>query len=187
MDLPSELAAVPGADARADMSATSGAARPVEFDAWVGRAGSDLMRFAQATARGLDPADLVQDALVAVFTRWSRLSGPGQADAYARRVVLNSHISRWRKWGKRVSPVDGSATAEVALGHEAAVDDVLAVGQLLRALPVTHRAAVFLRFYDDLSYAQIAEIIGCRESTARSYVHRALTQELKSQLDKDTA
>ncbi|WP_375431591.1 RNA polymerase sigma factor [uncultured Friedmanniella sp.] len=185
MDLPSDLAPMTGAAASSDVPGTLTTARPVDFDAWVAVVGSDLMRFAHATARGLDPADLVQDALVAVFMRWSRLSKPGQADAYARRVMVNSHISRWRKWGKRVSPVADPAAAEIVLGQEAAVDEVLAARQLLGTLPVTHRAAVFLRFYDDFSYAQIAAILGCRESTARSYVHRALTQ-LKSKLDKDT-
>lgn len=184
MDLSRELAAVPGGDARTTAASRAGA-RPADFDTWVGEAGPDLMRFAQAAGRNLDPADLVQDALVAVFTRWSRLNGPGQADAYARRVILNSHISRWRKWGRRVSPVDGSPTDPATSGHEAGVDDVLVARELLATLPVTHRAAVFLRFYDDLSYREIAAVIGCREATARSYVHRSLAQ-LKRQLDKDS-
>lgn len=184
MDLPGELAAERPVRARTQLPGSQVTGCPVDFDAWVEGAGPDLMRFAQATARGLDPADLVQDALVAVFTRWSRLSDPGLADAYARRVVLNSHISRWRTWGKRVVPVDGRARG-LTSDHEAVVDDVLAAKKLLEVLPVNHRAAVFLRFYDDLSYRQIAEIMGCREATARSHVHRALLQ-LRSQLDKDS-
>lgn len=185
MELPGEVAAGLGATLRADAAAGRVVARPVQFDTWVDQAGPDLMRFAQATARGLDPADLVQDALVAVFTRWSRLTEPGHADAYARKVILHSHVSRWRKWGKRVSVGDPPTATQRGRGPEAAVDDVLAMKQLLATLSVDHRAAVFLRFYDDLTYAQIAGVIGCREATARSYVHRALTQ-LKNQIAKDT-
>ena len=186
MDLPSELAATPGTEVGSDAPAPAVAVRPGGFDAWVGQAGPDLMRFAQVTSRGLDPADLVQDALVAVFTRWSRLTGPGQVDAYARRVVLNSHISRWRRWGKRVSPIGSLEAVEAPAGYQTAVEDVLTAQNMLGSLPVTQRAAVFLRFYDDLTYAQIAGILGCREPTARSHVHRALTQ-LKRELEKDTS
>lgn len=185
VDLPGGLAAVPDDDASAAVVARRVAAQPVGFDAWVVAAGPHLMRFAQATARGLDPADLVQDALVAVFTRWSRLADPGQADAYARRVILNSHISRWRRWGRKVSPTPEPLIVEGAHGDEEAFDDVMAARQMLAGLPVTQRAAIFLRFYDDLTYREIADILRCREATARSHVHRALSQ-LKGQIEKDT-
>jgi RNA polymerase sigma factor (sigma-70 family) len=152
------------------------------FDVWVDEVGPDLLRFARITTRNLDPADLVQETLVAVFLRWSRLGDAGQADAYARRVILNGHVSRWRKWGRRVTVVDPATITEVGPDEGSRSDDVVTARQLLGALPVTQRAAVFMRFYDDLTYREITAVIGCREATARSYVHRALTQ-LRHQLD----
>ena len=56
--------------------------------------------------------------------------------------------------------------------------------RLLAGLPARQRAAVALRFYDDLAFAEIAMILDCPESTARSYVHRAL-ERLRAQLKED--
>lgn len=64
----------------------------LSFEVWVAEVGGDLLRFAQITTRNVDPAGLVQDALVVVFARWSMFSDPSQADAYARRVILNSQF-----------------------------------------------------------------------------------------------
>lgn len=154
----------------------------LSFEVWVAEVEGDLLRFAQITTRNVYPADLVQDALVVVFARWSMFSDPSQAGAYARRVILNSHISRWRRWGRQVSLVD-PALMDAPPSHQPRTDDVLTARQLLATLPLRQRAAVFLRLYDDLSYSEIGEIIGCREATARSHVHRALHQ-LKQQLDE---
>jgi len=184
MDARAQLAGTSGGDARADPAPPETlASREAEFDAWVAAAGPDLSRFARIATRSRDPTDLVQDALVAVFTRWSQLGQPGQAEAYARRVILNGHVSRWRGWGRRVTPVDPLVLTAVT-AHEQGLDQVLIAQQLLATLPAVQRAAVFLRFYDDLTYRQIAEVIGCREATARSHVHRALLQ-LKRHLDED--
>jgi RNA polymerase sigma factor (sigma-70 family) len=154
----------------------------LSFEAWVAEAGGDLLRFARITTRNVDPADLVQDALAAVFTRWSKFHDAQQAGSYARRVILNSHISRWRRWGRQVTPVD-PALMLAPVSTQPPTEDILTAGRLLDTLPRPQRAAVFLRFYDDLSYRQIAEVMGCREATARSHVHRALHQ-LKQQLDE---
>ena len=62
--------------------------------------------------------------------------------------------------------------------------DAIVADRLLHSLPVKQRAAVALRYLDDLSFAEIAEILGCPESTARSHVHRALTR-LRTELEAD--
>jgi len=183
VDLSRELVVAAG-DASVALTVPAARAAEASFDAWVREASPALLRFARTT-RSVDAVDLVQDALVAVFTRWSRLSEPGAADAYARRVILNSHVSRWRAWGRRVSTVDPAVlTAAAPAGAATGSGEVLLAHQLLAGLPTAQRAAVFMRFYDDLTYRQIAEVIGCREATARSYVHRALTQ-LRTQLDQE--
>jgi RNA polymerase sigma factor (sigma-70 family) len=129
--------------------------------------------------------DAVQDALVAVYLRWARLIVGGEPDAYARRIIVNRHISWWRKLGRRerltAFDVDPAVPAEPA--SEGLADADLA-RRLLAGLPARQRAAVALRFYDDLAFAEIARVLGCTESTARSYVHRAL-ERLRSQLKED--
>jgi RNA polymerase sigma-70 factor (sigma-E family) len=157
---------------------------PAEFDQWATTAGPDLMRFAVATiGNPHDASDAVQDAMMAVYPRWRRLAESGAADAYARRVIINHRITWWRRVGRRESLVDPPDRGASGPAPGNAGDTVLA-RQLLQALPRQQRAAVVLRFLDDLTFAQIADILGCPESTARSHVHRALTR-LREQLGDD--
>ena len=157
---------------------TAGSDRP-DFSTWATDKGPDLMRFALAvTGNAHDAADAVQDALVAIYTRWRRLSRHGRPDAYARRVIVNRQISWWRKIGRRES---STQLPDLAGAGEAATGDAVLAARLLRTLPAQQRAAVVLRYLEDLSFADIAEILGCPESTARSHVHRALGR-LREQL-----
>ena len=119
---------------------------------------------------------------MAVYLRWRRLIAAGEPDAYARRVIINRHISWWRRLGRRERLTaftdDHGAAAEPTQDRLADVD---VARRLLAGLPARQRAAVALRFYDDLAFAEIAMILDCTESTARSYVHRAL-QRLRAEL-----
>ena len=159
------------------------AVRPLDFEIWVVTAGPDLMRFALAlTGNAHDAADAVQDALVAVYPRWRRVVARGGPDAYVRRIIVNRRISWWRRVGRRetvIEPPDRTS----ASGTDGLGDSIVAE-RLLRSLPVSQRAAVALRYLDDLSFAEIADILGCPESTARSHVHRAL-RRLREQLGDD--
>ena len=155
----------------------------VDFDRWAAERGRSLLVFATAVTGDREAArDAVQDALVAVYLRWRRLTARGEPDAYARRVIVNRHISWWRRLGRRelltAFDVDHERAGEPA--QEALADAELA-RRLLAELPPRQRAAVALRFYDDLAFAEIATILDCPVSTARSYVHRAL-ERLRLQL-----
>ena len=156
----------------------------IDFDGWAAERGRSLLVFATAVTGDHEAArDAVQDALVAVYLRWRRLIAAGEPDAYARRVIVNRHISWWRKLGRR------ERLTAFEVDHErdpgAAAQDGFADAELARwllaELPARQRAAVALRFYDDLPFADIATILDCPESTARSYVHRAL-ERLRAQL-----
>jgi RNA polymerase sigma-70 factor (sigma-E family) len=147
----------------------------VAFDEWARSSGPSLLRFARlVTGNSPDAADAVQDALVAVYPRWRRLCADDAQDGYARRVIVNRNISWWRRSGRRERLSDRVETSERSPDHATALSDSAEARDLLAALPPLQRAAVMLRFYDDMSFAEIAEILGCRESTARSHVHRAL-------------
>ena len=152
------------------------------FEDWVVLSGPGLMKFAVAVSGPAEARDAVQDAMVAVYPRWRRLSAEGGPDAYARRVIVNRRITWWRRIGRREAAAPAPA-AQAANPTDAASDVVLAA-RLLRTLPVRQRAAVVLRYYDDLDFAEIGRILGCAESTARSHVHRALTS-LRTELGDD--
>ena len=157
----------------------------VDFDRWAAERGRSLLVFATAVTGDREAArDAVQDALVAVYLRWRRLIAGGEPDAYARRIIVNRHISWWRRLGRRerltAFEVDHGQAAEAA--QDGLADADLA-RRLLAELPARQRAAVALRFYEDLSFAEIAMILDCTESTARSYVHRAL-ERLRAQMSE---
>lgn len=157
----------------------SARARAEAFDAWARGSGPALLRYATAvTGNPHDGADRVQDALAAVFPRWVRLSAEGAADAYARKVITNRSVSRWRKIGRRERPLESAGRgAEPSVdGVDTRVADVLLARDLLTELTTLQRAAVVLRFYLDCDFAEIGETLSCRESTARSHVHRALAR-----------
>ncbi len=138
------------------------------------------MRFAVLVCGDPDEAaDCVQEALVSTYRHWKRISGSGTEDAYLRRCVINHHISRWRAFRRRETAADVEAFEATTTSAE---DDAVArydeqqAWQLCQSLNRTQRAAVILRYYEELSFAEIADILGCAQSTARSHVHRALAQ-----------
>lgn len=123
-----------------------------------------------------DAEDAVQDALVALFPRWSTLpEGPG-LDRYVNRAVVNSCLKVVRRRRRLVPVEDVVWVPGAAEGADPASSVVLArwVWLACAELPPVQRAAVALRFHEDLSYAEIGEVLGCAEATARSHVHRAI-------------
>ncbi|MCW2767985.1 MAG: uncharacterized protein JWO11_3944 [Nocardioides sp.] len=149
-----------------------------DFGAWVTARGGALQRFAYlVTGSANDAPDLVQEALSRAYPRWESLSRSDTAEAYVRRSIVNASISGWRKNGRLVVVDDtepllptGSHGSDPATG----VTNADEAWRLCEELPTRQRAAVVLRFYEDLPFAQIALILDCTEPTARSHVHRAL-------------
>jgi RNA polymerase sigma-70 factor (sigma-E family) len=118
--------------------------------------------------------DLVGDVLGRAFERWSHIAGLEHPHAYVRRMVVNEYLA-WRRRSKWVQPVEDPLdydrpVATLETGH-AAREEMLS---RLAALPRKQRAAVVLRYYLELSDAEIAEELGCREVTVRSHISHAL-------------
>ena len=120
------------------------------FDTWAAERSRSLLIFATAVTGDREAAhDAVQDALVAVYLRWRRLIVGGEPDAYARRVIVNRHISWWRRLGRRerltAFDVDHAAVTEPA--QDGLADTDLA-RRLLAGLPAAatgRGGAAFLR------------------------------------------
>ncbi len=98
-------------------------------------------------------------------------------------MVVNAHISAWRRSGRRAVTV-----AEVRDTSHADPSDGVARADVVwrgcSTLPPQQRAAVVLRFYEDLDYAEIAALLGVTEVTVRSHVHRALAA-LRGELERE--
>jgi RNA polymerase sigma-70 factor (sigma-E family) len=169
---------------RADVSAG-----PEGFAAYVAARGPALQRFAfLLTGSAHDAADLVQGALERAWPRWSQLSRTTTVEAYLRRSIVNASVSAWRKDRRLVSveePEHVLRAGQHQRDHAAGVTDADHAWRLCAALPPQQRAAVVLRFYEDLSFAEVAAVLGCPESTARSHVHRAVAA-LRVRLEQGT-
>ena len=169
---------IPGADATSAPSRTSvvrgcggdrAATRALglSFDAWVEARVAALLRFAYLVTGSQHAAeDAVQSALERACEKWSRVRRADDPDAYVRRMVVNAHVSGWRAAGRRESPVAEVRLADQADPADAGVRGRTPSGGSARGCPPQQRAAVVLRFYEDLDYAEIAAILGVAEPTA---------------------
>jgi len=155
------------------------------FESFV-RARSDrLLRLAWLiTGDWDDSRDSVQDALEAVLPRWPGLSATDRLDAYVRRCVVNACLDTTRRRGRSRPVAEPALLPSAPVGDDpaSAVANADEAWRLCRGLPPVQRTAVVLRFYDDLSFADIGAALGCPEATARSHVHRAIAA-LRSRLD----
>lgn len=145
------------------------------FDEWVSARVPALMRFAYLVTGSQDLAEeAVQTALTKACEQWPRVRRTTDPDTYVRRMVANAHVSAWRRFGKRVSPVAEVRAVRPAADPAERIATADAVWRVCSGLPRQQRAAVVLRFYEDLEYAEIAAILEVTDATARSHVHRAL-------------
>src|SRR3954454_2913377 len=146
----------------------------VPFDGWVAARGPALLKLAYTlTGNAADAEDVVQEALARALPRWERISRVDNLDAYVRRMVVNAHTSWWRRFRRREAPVEqvrDSAVTPAGLPS----DERASLWQACERLPEAQRTAIVLRYYEQLDYAEIAELTGVREGSVRSRVSRGV-------------
>ncbi|WP_205473821.1 SigE family RNA polymerase sigma factor [Nocardioides sp. SYSU D00038] len=143
------------------------------FTRWAGERQLALLRTAVLLTGDHHRAeDLVQDALTQVAVRWRRLRDQ-RPEAYARQVIVRANISWWRKH-RRESVVEVRDDARVVAASDAASDRRLLLDRALAALTPRQRAVVVLRYYDDLSERETAELLGVGVGTVKSQTSLSL-------------
>lgn len=143
-----------------------------EIAEWVTGCQHQLLRSAYLITGDQHRAeDLVQDALVKVAVRWSRLRD-GNPTAYARTVIAHENISWWRR--RRRETVSG--TVRLADQPPVETEDQLVVRRALARLTDRQRRVVVLRHFDDLSERETAEILGVSIGTVKSQNAAALAR-----------
>jgi RNA polymerase sigma-70 factor (sigma-E family) len=148
--------------------------RDQEFTTFVVDRGAHLLRTAYLVTgdRGL-AEDLVQTALAKAYGGWAKVRRADDRFAYVRRIMVNSHLS-WRR--RLVSTERVVETLPDAGGGDH--QDRLARNDELRrallALSPRVRTAVVLRYFDDLSEAETARLMGCSPATVNNHVSRGL-------------
>ncbi|GGD19727.1 SigE family RNA polymerase sigma factor [Nocardioides daphniae] len=123
--------------------------------------------------RGL-AQDLLQEALTKTYVAWPRLRDRSRVEAYARKAITTTAISwyRRRSWSsERPAETLPDTTRD---GHETGVAERDWLWNALQELPPRQRAAIVCRYYDDLSEAATAEVMGCAVGTVKSQVAAGL-------------
>jgi len=158
---------------------TTATVTPLTFTSYVRARGPVLLRTARSlTANPCDAEDLLQTALTKTYLAWERIEDQRALDGYVRRALLNTRTSQWRK--RRVEEYSCDELPEpepVPIpdpAEQQAVRD--AVWRAVLKLPARQRAMVVLRYYEDLSEAQTAAVLGVSVGTVKSAVSRALAK-----------
>src|SRR5215471_16868850 len=120
--------------------------------------------------------DLVQETMVRAHEKWHRVSAAYAPEQYVKRMLTNLFLE-WHRgsWLRRVRLHPDPAERVAQHDHAQRAADRDEVWQALATLPRQQRAAVVLRYYEDRPDQEIAEILGCSVSAARSYISRALS------------
>jgi RNA polymerase sigma-70 factor (sigma-E family) len=143
------------------------------------------LRFAYyLSGDGEHAKDLVQDAFVRVAGRFAHIRRPDVFDTYLRRTIFNLHTSRLRRLRlERVYLAREARRAEPSRtdADPAERDEIWSV---ILELPARQRAAIVLRFYEDLSEHESAEIVGCSVGALNQLIARA-TATLRQRFRKD--
>lgn len=151
-------------------------ARHEEFREYVADRGPALLRAAnQLTSDRADAEDLLQAALAKTYLAWDRIQDRSSVDGYVRRAMVNTQISWWRRRKLEIYPTDELPDLPID-DHTRRSELHDALGRALRRLPERQRLAVILRYYEDMSEAEIAEYLGVSVGTVKSTVSRAMAR-----------
>ena len=127
--------------------------------------------------------DLVQTALLKTYRHWDRVAGRGEPTGYVRRVLVTTATS-WRR--RLLSTEQVMDTLPEQASYDRYPERSTAVIEALRALPPRMRAVVVLRFYEDQTEVQTAELLGCSVGTVKTQSSRAMAR-LREALAADPA
>lgn len=162
------------------------AADEAEFRSYMTARWSALLRTAYLlTGDRYLAEDLAQTALEKTAVAWSRVRRADDVDAYVRRILVNAHLSVFRR--RRIAESVRAAPIDVPTSDSA--QQIALRDELLKALatlPKRQCAVVVLRYWEDLSEAQTAAIMGCSVGTVRSQSYKALAKLRVSPLLADS-
>jgi RNA polymerase sigma factor (sigma-70 family) len=133
------------------------------------------LRFAMVlTDDAWEAEDLCAEVVGRVFEQWTRISGARLPNAYVKRMIVNQFLSDRRRVSRSIAVADLDQYRAVVPDHSEAHAERDAVLRRLAVLVPRQRAAIVLRFYEGLTDEEVAQVLGCRVSTVRSLVSRAL-------------
>jgi RNA polymerase sigma-70 factor (sigma-E family) len=118
--------------------------------------------------------DLVQTALARAWEAWHRIDG--DPEPYVRRIIVNSYASWWRRRWTGELPTEVIPEQVHMADPHGGVEERDRLWRVLRQLPRRQRAVLVLRYFEDMSEAEIADALGCGLGTVKSQTSRALAK-----------
>ena len=154
-------------------------AKDDEFTAYLHARQPSLLRTAYLLTGDRNHAeDILQTSLAKLYLAWDKVRDRDSVDAYVRRIMVNENNSMWRRgWKKREFATESEVL--IAKGDREVRDDYDegtndALWQVVQSLPPKARAVVVLRYYEQLSEAETADVLGISVGTVKSQCSRAL-------------
>lgn len=145
-----------------------------DFTEFVGARWTSLYRLAYLLAASPSGAeDLLQTTLEKAYVRWGRISRMEYPEAYVRRMLATTLVNGLRRAWTRERPSERLPELPGESGERQVLDHCL-VWPLVCALPDRQRAVIVLRFYEGLSEAEIADVLGCARGTVKSQSSAAI-------------
>jgi RNA polymerase sigma-70 factor (sigma-E family) len=145
------------------------------FESWLAAREPALQRTAHLLTGDVHSAqDLVQNTLARLYLRWDQVRNADNVDAYARKALLNEFRTAWRRKLRRVEQIVELVPDEPAPSSPEYDGSREAVWRFVCSLPPKQRTVIVLRFYEQLTEAEIADLMGISVGTVKSQSSRAL-------------
>ncbi|HEX3932245.1 MAG TPA: SigE family RNA polymerase sigma factor [Nocardioides sp.] len=149
--------------------------RQQDFESWLVSREGALQRTAHLLTGDVHAAqDLVQATLTKLYRRWDRVQRVQNIDAYARKALVNEFRTAWRRPVRRMEQVVEAVPDRPGPDSPAYDGEREAVWRFVRSLPPRQRTVLVLRFYQQLSEAEVAEVMGISVGTVKSQSSRAI-------------
>ena len=157
------------------MKRSSTAAKDAEFAEYMAARQPSLLRTAYLLTGDRHAAeDLVQSALAKLYLSWEKVQRRDLIDGYVRRIMVNENNSLWRRAWRRNEVSTNEMPESGAAAHEHDHGEKSALWDFVQTLPKRQRAVIVLRYYEELSEVETAEILGISVGTVKSQASRAL-------------
>jgi RNA polymerase sigma-70 factor (sigma-E family) len=150
-------------------------ATPEGFTQFVAARSTRLLRLAYLLTRDWASAeDLVQTALARAWFAWDRLSA--DPEPYVRRIIVHTYASWWRRRWNGEQPTEDLPEPAISVDPYSRSDNRDELWRALGRLPKRQRAVVVLRYFEDLSEREIADVLQCSVGTVKSQASKALVR-----------
>ncbi|MFI6931916.1 SigE family RNA polymerase sigma factor [Streptomyces sp. NPDC050287] len=148
----------------------------LEFEEYVRTRHDALLRSARRLVGDpLDAQDLLQIALLRTYRQWERIADKRLADAYLRRVMINTRTEWWR--ARKLEEIPTAHIPEVSVKDTSDQHaDRALLTEVLKRLTPKQRSVVVLRYCEQMTTFETAATLGMAPGTVKSTLHRALTQ-----------